>query len=235
MRFASVLLLLVASVACAAPPDAPEHLKVKPGQLVRITVKADEGKLATAKNFTDSEAFWGELVGPKGQRQFVFQAPQVEYGKDGKPLPYRAQYSLAWLTVGELDGVMTTITVEGGAGSPPPIVPPIVPPKEDPKDPPPPPTGTYYFLVVRPDGPASPAFTAAMALPAWAELRKSGHKFKDKTTTEAKTLNLELPAGTQLPCVVTLSTEGGVSKIVRGPVPLPLTDAAVRALPEGVK
>jgi hypothetical protein len=113
--------------------------------------------------------------------------------------------------------------------------PPAPPDPPTPPDPPVPPTGTYYFLVVRPDGPASPAFTAAMALPAWGELRTKGHKFKDKTVTEAKALNLELPAGTQLPCVVTLATEGGVSKIVRGPVPLPLTDAAVRALPEGVK
>jgi hypothetical protein len=158
------------------------------------------------------------LVSKPGEQRYIFQATKA------------GVYVVGFVTVGEGEIVFCTITV-GGV----PPKPPVPPDPPTPPDPPVPPTGTYYFLVVRPDGPASPAFTAAMALPAWGELRTKGHKFKDKTVTEAKALNLELPAGTQLPCVVTLATEGGVSKIVRGPVPLPLTDAAVRALPEGVK
>lgn len=120
--------------------------------------------------------------------------------------------------------------------------PPVTPPIDPPATPPPPvnppakPPTSFYFLVVRSDGPADPDFTKIMGLPAWGRLRDSGHQFKDKTvTTAAKDLGLTLPAGTPLPCVVTLSVEGGVSKIVRPAVPLPTTDADVLALPTLVK
>jgi len=219
---AVAVLLVAAALGSAAPPEVPAQLKAKPGQLVRIVVKGD-AELGTLKNFADSEAFWGELVGPKGQRHFVFQAPA-----DGK----RAEYVIGWWTKGETEGVSTTVVIEGVAP-----VPPVPPPGPNPPvDPPTPPAGTYYFLVVRADGPADPAFTKAMSLPAWTQLRAKGHQFKDKTQSAAKAdLGLELPPGTVLPCVVTLSTAGGVSKVVRGPVALPTTDAGVAALPEGVR
>jgi hypothetical protein len=223
-RYGAILALALA-LPCGlrgAPPEVPARITAKPGQLVRVVVKADAGKLGTLRNFTDAEAFWGELVGPKGQRQFVFQAPT-----DGR----RASYVVGWWTVGEADGATTTIEIEGAA--PPDVAP---PPKKKPDDPAPPPTGTYYFLVVRKDGPADPAFTKVMGLPAWAELSRAGHKFKDKTVSGAKAdLGLELPAGAPLPCVVTLSVTGGVSKIVREPVPLPTTDTAILELPKAVK
>src|SRR4051812_10554488 len=96
--------LLVAAAATAAPPGGPAALKAKPGQLIRVVVKADEGKLGVARNFKDEDAFWGELVGPKGQRQFVFQAPA-----DGG----RNQFVVTFWTAGELDGATTTIEIEG--------------------------------------------------------------------------------------------------------------------------
>jgi hypothetical protein len=119
VRFLSVTVLasLVASAALAAPPDVPDKLVAEPGQLVRIVVKADD--VGVLKNFTDSEAFWGELVGPKGERHYVFQAPAKNP---------RHQYVVGWWRKGETEGTSTTITV--GA----------VPPGPTPPDPPTPPT-----------------------------------------------------------------------------------------------
>lgn len=97
------VLLLAGGLATAAPPEVPEKLSVEPGQLVRITVKSD-AQPVVIRNFKDDEAFWAELVSPKGSRQFVFQAP---------PKSKRQTYVIAWATKGELDGVATTITVGG--------------------------------------------------------------------------------------------------------------------------
>lgn len=114
----------------------------------------------------------------------------------------------------------------------------IVPPPKKPTDPvdPPPTTGKYFFVVVRPDGPASPEFTKAMSLPEWTTLRTAGHKYKDKTISAAKAdLDLEIPAGTVMPTVITLSVENGKSVIVRGPTPLPADGPGVLKLTEGIK
>lgn len=116
------------------------------------------------------------------------------------------------------------------AGSP---TSPIPPPKKDPD-----PIGvpaTYYFLVVRPDGPAHPNFTQAMLMPGWTKLRGLGHSVKDKTATEAARLGVTLPGGTVLPTVVTLKTSATESVVVRGPVPMPNTDQEILRLTEGLK
>lgn len=112
--------VLAGGLATAAPPEVPEKLAVEPGQLVRITVKGD-AQPVVIRNFKDDEAFWAELVSPKGSRQFVFQAPPAKNGKVG-----RTTYVIAWATKGELEGVATTITVGGE------VVPPV-PPGPDPK------------------------------------------------------------------------------------------------------
>lgn len=131
---------------------------------------------------------------------------------------------------GELTVVDTAVVI----GVPPPR-PKDPDPNPKPKDPAPPARG-FYFLIVRPDGPAAPEVTRALGLPAWAALAKQGHQYKDKTQSAAAAdLGLTLPAGTPLPCVVTLTVADGVSRVARGPVPLPTTDAGVAALPEGVK
>ncbi len=220
IRYACALALAAATVAAAAsaaPPEVPPVVRVKPGQMVRVVVKADEGKLGHGRDFHDEEAFWGELVGPKGTRAFVFQAP---------PDSDRKSYTVVWWTVGEATGVPTVILVEGAVVAP--------PPKKKPDDPAAP-VGSYYFLAVRADGPAAPEFTRAVGLPAWADLRKKGHQFRDATVTEARTeVGLVLPAGTPIPCVVTMKVTGNVSTVV-GYAALPSTDAGVLKLAEGLK
>lgn len=113
----------------------------------------------------------------------------------------------------------------GAAPQPPPITP-------DPGQP----AGGLYFFVVRPAGPASPAFTAAMSLPEWQTLRAAGHRVKDFDPDGAVRLLGAgvVPAGTQLPVVVTLRERPGGSVVVRGPVPLPTAGAGVLDLPKGV-
>lgn len=112
------------------------------------------------------------------------------------------------------------------------------PPKEPPgKEPPTPPAPGFYFMVIRPDGPAAPAFTALMANPGWDALRAKGHRVKDFTLTEAAGLGVRLPDAGPVPCVVTLrpAADGRSSVVARGPVPLPPDAAQIGALPDGVK
>ena len=117
-----------------------------------------------------------------------------------------------------------TITVEGDTLPPAPPTP--VPPV------PPVPTLTYYFMVVRADGPASPEFTRIMSDPAWAQLQAKKHKVKDFTQARARQLGLSLPVGMTLPVVVTIRETGGKSIIVRSAIPLPTTSAEILRLEE---
>lgn len=119
----------------------------------------------------------------------------------------------------------STVTVlVGGAAPKPPD-----PPKPDP---PVPPTGKLYFAIVRPDGPAAPAFTKIMSDPAWFELRQAGHQIKDFTVAESRRLNIPVAAGTTLPVVVTLQTGATESKVIRPAIPLPVTADGIRRLVE---
>lgn len=135
MRFwmVSFATLLLTTLSWAAPPEVPPTLKVKPGQVIAITVKTDK-KIGITRNFGATDGFFGELVSPPGTRQFMFQAPLPdEKGVyTGKP-----QYVIGWWTEGELEGVSTTITIDVPAPLPPtPPVPPgpnpPVPPAPDP-------------------------------------------------------------------------------------------------------
>jgi hypothetical protein len=118
----------------------------------------------------------------------------------------------------------------------------LEPPPDGPKDPPvdpikpPRPTAALYFLVVRPDGPALPDFTAYMANPGWDELRKAGHAVKDKTLGEAAALGVTVPPGTILPAVVTLrvNPDNKSSTVVVPARPLP-APGDIAKLPEGAK
>lgn len=221
MRTAAALVLASAALAGAAPPALEIPAEVRPVQgYARVGPKTD----AVSVTYVALDGLFPfpseELKDP---RRFVLPTTGVRAGR------YRYVAVAA-----SKDGEQATaefVVVVGDAPNLPPITPGPQPEPTPPDSP-----ASYYFLVVRADGPADPAFTAAMGLPAWAELRKKGHQYKDKTVSAAAAdLALALPPGTTLPCVVTLSTAGGVSKIVRGPVPLPTTDAGVAALPEGVK
>lgn len=113
---ASVCVLAVwACVATAAPPEVPRDLKCEPGQLLRIVAKGD--KVGTLRNFGDGDAFFDELAPKPKERRFVFQAT--------KP----GTYVVGFWTIGESEGVATTIIV-GNAGD---EVAPKPKPKPDPK------------------------------------------------------------------------------------------------------
>jgi hypothetical protein len=209
----------------AAPPDVPRDLKVKPGQLVRVTVKGD-AVIGTLKNFTDEEAFFGELVSPKGSRQFVFQAPVAQYDKDGKPLPQRATYVLGWWTKGEIEGSSTTITVDTANGD---TLPPVPDPKPGPQpDPKPNPVGTAAYLVVVEETSARTPEHAKVLndLTYWNAVRAKEVKwrFYDKDSPEAVANKYVGPATAKgLPALLTLDKTGVILDVR----PLPATTADI--------
>ncbi len=100
-----LILLLIATTAYAAPPDVPEKVTARPGQLVRIVAKGDV-EIGSLRNFTDDQAFFDELAPRKGERRFVFQCdtPGV--------------YVVGFWTKGETEGVTTTIIVGDGKPNP---------------------------------------------------------------------------------------------------------------------
>ena len=127
---------------------------------------------------------------------------------------------------GEQSSKLLVVTIGKGGDTKPPVV--VDPPVE-----PPPASGKYFFLVVRPDGPASAEFSKAMALPEWQTLRAAGHKVNQRTATEAASIGAVVPAS-QLPAVVTLSVsaDGKTSTIVAPARPFPTTGPAVLKLTE---
>lgn len=126
-----------------------------------------------------------------------------------------------------------TVQIAGVSQDPKPPTKPTDPPTK-PVDPPTKPT-SYYFMAIRPNGAASQDFAKLMALPAWAELRKAGHRVKDKTVSEAAAFGVTLPDGTTLPAIVTLAEDAESSWVVRGPVAAPTTDEGIRKLPQDAK
>lgn len=121
--------------------------------------------------------------------------------------------------------VRVLIDVDVQGAQPPPIDPPK-PPVDPPVDPTP--VGEVFYYVVRPNGPASPKLKTIMENPAWDELRKTGTV--KEATLEESTAVYQLPAGTVLPCVVTLLSAKDKSKVISGPVVLPETSEAILAL-----
>jgi hypothetical protein len=224
---AAALFLASAGLTLAAPPDVPAKLTVQPGQLVRVTVKGD-APLGTLKNFTDEEAFWGELVSPKGQRQFVFQAPA-----DGR----RSTYVVGWWTKGEADGVSTTITVEGGKADPwpGPSPEPKPGPQPDPSPKPAPVAGTLFVVVVEEAGDRGKNPDAARVLndlAFWQGLKSRDvlYRFYDDDAADAARLGY-LPHATKagLPALLTLDRGGKVLDARK----LPATTAAIDTLLKG--
>jgi hypothetical protein len=224
-RYGWFFLLLFAcpvGAALADPPKLtiPAEIKADPGEWV-LVVPDTTAKAVTYVSLDGLAPFpTSELKDP---RKLI-----VTTGKAGR---YR------FTAVGSLNDEHASASftiVVGGAGTTPVKPTPTDPPTDPPDTPDPKPTA-YYFLIVRPDGPASAEFTRTMGLPAWDALRKAGHLVKDKTLAEAVGLGLSIPGGTTLPTVVTLVQGETKSKVVRDPVPLPTTDAAVQDLPKGVK
>lgn len=208
--------------------DVPLIVLASPEGFVSVT--EDVGPLKLKGKFADG---LGKVETRTYKGKHVFTVDAVAAGK----------VELLIVPIGGDAKSVIRRTLEVTGARPPPDCPPppvVDPPKPPPVvDPPvtPPKPAVYYFLVVRPDGPASPAFTKTMGLPAWTELRKAGHGVKDKTLTEAAALGVKLADGTTLPVVVTLqeAADKKTSKIVRPAVALPTTDDAIADLPKGVK
>lgn len=118
--------------------------------------------------------------------------------------------------------------VFGGVAPPPPK-------KDPPKVDPPAPSDTFYFLIVRANGPATSLFTKIMADPAWQTLRMAGHLVKDKTVDEAKLAGVVLPNDAPLPAVAILREDAATksSKVLKV-VALP-SGSAILDLPKAVK
>jgi hypothetical protein len=121
-------------------------------------------------------------------------------------------------------------------GAPPKTDPPVTPPTT-PTDPPvvdpPVEKPLFYFLIVRPDGPASAAHTKLMQSPAWKTLRDAGHTVKDNTLTQASASGVTIVDGTILPVVVIL--KGADGSAVLKTVPAPTADADILDLAKAVK
>jgi hypothetical protein len=118
------------------------------------------------------------------------------------------------------------LTVEGARPPPKPVDPPkpVEPPKK----------AGLYFLIIQPDGPTQNTVLESLRLPAWDELTNAGNTYKPKSVSEAKSLGVNLPDGTALPCVVplTISQDGKSSKPIPPPLPFPTTNEGVRKLME---
>lgn len=111
------------------------------------------------------------------------------------------------------------------------------PPGTDPPVTDPPVVGdTPYLALIRPNGAATPAFTAVMKDPAWEELRKAGIEVRDFTLDESKSV-VTLAPGTTIPCVVSLSISKDKKsvKIVAQPVALPTDSPSIKKLGEVFK
>lgn len=225
MRSVLSLALLAgcAIVASAAPPQLELPAEATPvNGYVIVTPKTDAVSV-TYVALDDVFPFPSEQL--KDARTFVLPAAGLAEGE------YRFM-AVAAGKGGEQTSKLLKVRIGKGGTLPPPK-------KKEPTDPVDPvePAGKFYFLVVRPDGPASAAFTKAMALPEWGTLRLAGHKVKDRTVTEAADI---LGSAAPVPApgvVVTLvvSADGKSSTIVRPAVALPTVGSAVLELPKGVR
>lgn len=215
--FAVALAAVFVGVAPAAPPSLELPAEVVPvNGYARLTPKTDAVSIVYVA-LDGAFPFPSEEL--KNPRAFVLPAAGLATGR------YRF-VAVAAGKGGEQSQGEFVVVVGGGGKLPDP----------KPKDPVTPPgKAKYYFVVVRPDGPASPAFTKIMADSAWAQLRIWDHTVKDKTQTEAKLLNINVPTA-QLPAVVTLlvSEDGKSSTVVRPAVSLPTAGVDILKLPEGV-
>lgn len=218
--------LLASAVVSAAPPklDIPTEIRAS-GQYVDFDPVTDAVSVeyvglsgvdpVPSGRLADKKAF---LLDTRGLAAARYEFVAVAAGQGGDQVKRRFA-----VVVGDV--LLPPIPVKPPVQPPPPM--PVNPPPADP-------AAGYYFLIVRPDGPASAAFTRVMADLAWAKLTADGHTFKDKTATEAAALGVVVPAD-KLPAVVTLSVQGGKSTIVRPAVALPTTSAGILELPKGVK
>jgi len=213
----TALLILCNLQSFAAPPKLEIPTELKPtGDYVTHKPKTDAVSIIYV-GLSGIDAFPSEFL--KDSRDFILPTRGIPTGV------YKFS-AVAASATGEQ--VRQDFTVVIGK-------PVVIPPVDPPPIGPPPPTSNLYFLVVRPDGPADPNFTKVWSMKEWDSLAFMGHSFKDKPLTEASisltALNISLPPGTTLPCVLTLRNK----KLVAGPTPLPTTSDGILQLAKGVK
>ena len=221
IRASTLALLVVAASAVAFdPPQVVEVPRPAPAKWQefrtesgRIDLSLKDGQAATWA--LAEEGGTAELNPPTPATVASFSATRS------------GRYKIIAFVAGQQPARIVVVVGDGVPGP--------VDPGPGPVDPPPPGPETYFFVIVRADGPADPVFTKVMGYPEWAKLTEAGHKYKDYTLRDAVRLNL-MPRANELPCVITLriSADGKRSSIARGPVPFPITGTAVLELPKGV-
>ncbi len=206
MSFAFAIVLLSGVAQAQTPFKAGATTVVPVGQAADISVSPPEGAGMLLKVYPAPNWKAPNLT----NRTIFLGTPGVKYQIDAQYFSYNDVKKQV-----EVKEETQYLTFGGS------IEPPVKdPPVKDPDIIPPPTPKKFYFLVVRADGPADPAFTQKMADPNWATLRSKGHQVKDKTVTEAAALGIRV---TSTPSVVTLvvSADGKSSTIYRAGVPLP--------------
>jgi hypothetical protein len=232
MRRLSLLTLALACIALSwgtAHDPAPGVVAADPPIVVEVArppaakwqvFSAESGKTVRLALKDGESAVW--VLAGEGTADLTPQdslTPFVDFvGPAGR------HYAVAYVKDKPVARVVIQVGPGTGPGPPP-----------DPKDPPPPQPSSLFFVIVRPDGAATPALTNLLADPAWITLENAGHKHKDFERKVALSLGYVNP-GEQLtlPCVVTIRVVGKTSTRVRGPVPVPTTAAGILDLPKGV-
>lgn len=210
--FSFVAVMLAASLLSAAePPKIKSSGPVPPGGFADLTIDVPKS----------ASVVWRISPNPV-QKAATLPTGRIIFGGE-----QNKTYTVTAIVIDFDAKTVTDTDYSITFGKAPPVV--VDPPK---KDPPATPTSGLYFLIVRPDGPATSQFTKTMGESAWGQLRKAGHLVKDFGVSEASKW---VPAPDTLPAVYTLQEANGASKIVRGAVPLPTTSAAILDLPKGVK
>lgn len=203
-------------------PEFPAD--VKEAVFIDVTIPKDGTLGWKAAGFTEKECQVREFTN-KNPLIVTFAVKPLKEGK----------YAIVfWTGLDSADSASTVIRV--GKEEDPPKVDPGNPPTNPPTKPPAIPPSGLHFIIARPDGPADPALVRLLADPAWAVLKKAGHHYKDKTLTELVPLNIALPTGTRLPCVITLGVlpDNKGSVILRGPVEIKTAEDILK-LPDGVQ
>lgn len=211
MRASSLLLLLAASLAGAAPPELtiPPDLKPVNGY-VRFT-PTTTAKSVLYVALDDAYPFPSEEL--KDSRRFVLPVQGLKNGT------YR------FVAVGSLNDEQTATPFSITVGKP------VTPPPVDPDKPPP--ASKTHFMLVRPGGVGiTPEFERVMNLPAWADIKKAGHTYADYPITSLPAKTQAKFAGQPLPFLLRWQYSGEQiilpDDATAGAVPT--TDEAIRGL-----
>lgn len=200
-----LLAMLVSSATFAAPPtiDLPQQV-VPSGDYATLVPKTDAVSVSYV-GLSGVDAFPSEFL--KDPRSFILPVRGLAKG----------DYKFAAVAASK-DGeqVRKDFVVRVGGAPTDPVIPkdPVEP--VDPVEP-----SSYYFALVRPDGPSSPEFTKIVANPSWKTIEAKGHKVKDFTITRARELGIVTGSTPPLPCVAILKEANKKSKVLKIMSPIP--------------